>query len=132
MIWSVYSFQYLLCTYNVKRQKLTTGKQNQTAWFDCCLYVHRHSICMLIHVKAKERKQMINTEIYIPNIRKKAVQMQNQFRLQGVPNSSSGNVLLGHIFDPQYDGYLQAHKIQGIAYHHRYRITNSIIQNWWW
>jgi hypothetical protein len=48
-----------------------------------CLYVHRHSNCMLIRVKAKERKQIINTEIYI--------------------------------FDPQYDGYLQAHKIQGIA-----------------
>jgi len=55
--------------------------------------------------------------------------MKNPFRLQGVPNSSSGNVLLGHIFDPQYDGYLQAQKIQGIAYDHRYRITNTIIQN---
>lgn len=55
--------------------------------------------------------------------------MTNQFRLQGVPNSSSGNVLFGHIFDPQYDGYLQAHKIQGIAYDRIYRITSSIIQN---
>ena len=55
--------------------------------------------------------------------------MQNQFRLQGVTNSSSVNVILGHIFDPQYDGYLQAHKIYGIAYDHIYRITNSIIQN---
>ena len=68
---SIMLFQYLQCTYNVKRQKLTTGIQNQTAWFDCCLCVQRHSNCMLIHVKAKERKQIIKTEIYIPNIRTK-------------------------------------------------------------
>lgn len=42
--------------------------------------------------------------------------MHNQLRLHSIPNSSSGNVLLGHIFDLQYDGYLQAHKIQEIVY----------------
>jgi len=33
--------------------------------------------------------------------------MQNQFRLQGIPTSSSGKAFLGHMFDLQYDGYLQ-------------------------
>lgn len=45
--------------------------------------------------------------------------------VQAIPTSSSGNAFLGHIFDPQYDGYLHDTKSEVIHMITRYRFTST-------